>query len=60
MKDYIQIGIEKGLITLNEDRSRITYVYQKKEQNFNNPGGEGAGRDVSAADSGLSLSREPN
>ena len=31
MKDYIQIGIDKGLISLNEDRSRITYVYQKKE-----------------------------
>lgn len=28
MKDYIQIGIEKGLISLNEDRTRITYVYQ--------------------------------
>lgn len=34
MKDYIQIGIEKGLITLNEDRSRITYVYQMKERNL--------------------------
>ena len=33
MKDYIQIGIEKGLISLNEDRSRITYVYQKKDRN---------------------------
>lgn len=33
MKDYIQIGIEKGLISLNEDRPRITYVYQKKERN---------------------------
>lgn len=37
MKDYIQIGIDKGLISLNEDRSRITYVYQKKERNYNNP-----------------------
>lgn len=37
MKDYIQIGIEKGLISFNEDRSRITYVYQKKERNYNNP-----------------------
>ncbi len=34
MKDYIQIGIDKGLISLNEDRSRITYVYQKKERNL--------------------------
>lgn len=30
MKDYIQIGIDKGLISLNEDRSRVTYVYHKK------------------------------
>lgn len=30
MKDYIQIGIDKGLISLNENRSHITYVYQKK------------------------------
>ena len=37
MKDYIQIGIDKGLISFNEDRSRITYVYQKKERNYNNP-----------------------
>lgn len=33
MKDYIQIVIEKGLISLNEDRSWITYGYQKKELN---------------------------
>lgn len=33
MKDYIQIGIEKGLISLNEDRSWITYVYYEKERN---------------------------
>lgn len=33
MKDYIQIGIEKVLISLNEDRSWITYGYQKKERN---------------------------
>ena len=37
MKDYIQLGIEKGLISFNEDGSRITYVYQKKERNYNNP-----------------------
>ncbi len=37
MKDYIQIGLEKGFISFNEDRSRITYVYQKKERNYNNP-----------------------
>lgn len=37
MKDYIQIGIEKGLISFSEDKSRVTYVYQKKERNYNNP-----------------------
>ena len=37
MKDYIQLGIEKGLISFNEDKSRITYTYQKKERNYNNP-----------------------
>ena len=34
MKDYIQIGIEKGLISLNEDKSRIKYIWQKKERNY--------------------------
>lgn len=37
MKDYIQIEIEKGLISFNEDKSRITYIFQKKERNYNNP-----------------------
>lgn len=37
MKDYIQIGIDKGLISFNEDRSRITYIFQRKERNYNNP-----------------------
>lgn len=37
MKDYIQIGIEKGLISLNSDMSKITYVKQDKERNYNNP-----------------------
>ena len=37
MKDYIQIGIEKGLISFNEDKSRIKYIYQGKERNYNNP-----------------------
>ena len=26
MKDYIQIGVAKGLISFNEDRSRIKYI----------------------------------
>ena len=37
MKDYIQLGLDKGYISFNEDKSRITYVYQKKERNYNNP-----------------------
>lgn len=37
MKDYIQQGLDKGYISFNEDRSRITYVYQNKERNYNNP-----------------------
>ena len=37
MKDYIQLGIEKGLISLNEDKSKITYTYQKKERSYKNP-----------------------
>lgn len=37
MKDYIQIGIEKGLISFNEENSRIKYCYQGKERNYNNP-----------------------
>ncbi len=37
MKDYIKIGIEKGIISFNDDMSRITYVHQKKERNYNNP-----------------------
>lgn len=37
MKDYIKIGIEKGLISFNDDRSRITYLHQNKERNYNNP-----------------------
>ena len=37
MKDYIQIGIEKGFISFNEDKSRIRYNCQGKERNYNNP-----------------------
>ena len=37
MKDYIQLGLDKGLISLNEDKSRITYVHQKKERSYSNP-----------------------
>ena len=36
-KDYVQIGIEKGIISFNEDRSVITYCYQHKKRNYNNP-----------------------
>ena len=37
MKDYIQLGLDNGLISFNEDKSRITYVHQNKERNYNNP-----------------------
>ncbi|MBR3491066.1 MAG: N-6 DNA methylase [Bacteroidales bacterium] len=37
MKDYLQSGIDKGLISFNEDKSRITYIHQNKERNYNNP-----------------------
>lgn len=37
MKDYIKIGIEEGLISFNDDKSRITYTHQNKERNYNNP-----------------------
>ena len=37
MKDYIKIGIDKGFISFNDDKSRIIYTYQKKERNYNNP-----------------------
>lgn len=36
MKDYIKIGIDKGLISFNNDMSRITYTCQKKERNYHN------------------------
>ena len=35
MKDYIQIGIEKGLISFNEDRSLIKYNWQDKDHIYN-------------------------
>ena len=37
MKNYLQLGIEKGLILFNDDMSRITYTHQNKERNYNNP-----------------------
>lgn len=37
MEDIIKKGIDKGLISFNEDKSRITYIHQKKERNYNNP-----------------------
>lgn len=37
MKDYISLGLEKGLISFNEDKSRICYIEQNKERNYNNP-----------------------
>ena len=37
MKDYIQLGLDNGYISFNEDKSRIKYIYQKKERNYNDP-----------------------
>ena len=37
MKDYIKIGIEQGFISFNEEMSRITYIHQNKQRNYNNP-----------------------
>lgn len=37
MKDYIQVGIGKGIISFNEDKTRIRYNWQQKERNYNNP-----------------------
>ncbi|MBO7571321.1 MAG: N-6 DNA methylase [Bacteroidales bacterium] len=33
----IEQGLSKGLIKFNEDKTRITYLNQKKERNYNNP-----------------------
>ena len=37
MKNYIELGLEKRLISFNTDKSRITYIHQKKERNYSNP-----------------------
>ena len=37
MKDYLQSGIDQGFISFNDDKSRITYIHQNKERNYNNP-----------------------
>lgn len=37
MKDYIQIGVDKGYISFDREMSRITYTYQNKQRNYNNP-----------------------
>lgn len=35
--NLIDTGIEKGIIRFDEDRNFITYVYQNKRRNYNNP-----------------------
>ena len=35
--DLIEQGIQKGLISFSEDKSRITYLNQNKSRNYNNP-----------------------
>lgn len=37
MEDIIKKGIDKGLISFNEDMSRIAYIHQKRERNYNSP-----------------------
>lgn len=37
MKDYIKIGIEKNIISFNEEMSRVKYLHLGKERNSNNP-----------------------
>ena len=37
MKDYIKIGVEQGYISFDKEMSRITYTYQSKQRNYNNP-----------------------
>ena len=37
MKDYIKIGVEQGYISFDKGMSRITYTYQNKQRNYNNP-----------------------
>ena len=37
MKDYIKIGVELGLISFDKEMSRITYTFQNKPRNYNNP-----------------------
>lgn len=36
-KEYIKLGVEKKLISFNQDQSRITYINQNKERNYDNP-----------------------
>lgn len=37
MKDLIEKGLRKGLITFDSDKKNITYVYQNKKRNYTNP-----------------------
>ncbi len=35
--NLIDTGIDKGLIRFDENRDFITYIYQNKKRNYNNP-----------------------
>ena len=37
MEDIIKKGVEKGLISFNEDISRITYTHVNKSRNYLDP-----------------------
>jgi len=35
--NLIEIGLQKNLISFDEERNYITYVHQAKKRNYNNP-----------------------
>lgn len=37
LNSIIQLGVDKGLIEFNEDFTKIKYIFQNKERNYNNP-----------------------
>ena len=37
MKSLIEQGVEQGLISFNEDKSRITYLHINKSRNYLDP-----------------------
>ena len=58
MKDYIKIGVEQGLISFDKEMSRITYTFQNKPRNYNNPEEKSTSRNIPAFDSRLQIPRK--